>query len=213
MAKPSAGDGHNGQGDRPVAPEREVGFVGRVRQEGDEAGRKKRTSLEILRKEKKEVGRAGRRKRTIDAAAEVIRTAAVKVQQTVHDQIASVVTRCLAAVFEADAPEFRIVFEKKRGKTQARLVFVQDGKEIDPQDGDAGGLLDVAAFALRLAALRLAVPRPRQLLVLDEPFKHLDKTRQPRAAELLMALATELNVQIVLVTHSDDLKIGTVIQF
>lgn len=143
----------------------------------------------------------------------MIRTAAVKVQQTVHDQIASVVTRCLAAVFEADAPEFRIVFEKKRGKTQARLVFVQDGKEIDPQDGDAGGLLDVAAFALRLAALRLAVPRPRQLLVLDEPFKHLDKTRQPRAAELLMALATELNVQIVLVTHSDDLKIGTVIQF
>jgi len=143
----------------------------------------------------------------------VIRTAAVKVQQTVHDQIASVVTRCLAAVFEADAPEFRIVFEKKRGKTQARLVFVQDGKEIDPQDGDAGGLLDVAAFALRLAALRLAVPRPRQLLVLDEPFRMLSKDYSERAAALLLALSKELGIQIVMVTHNENFKVGTVYQF
>lgn len=196
-----------------MAPEREIGFVGRVRQEGDEAGRKKRTSLEILRKEKKEAAKSGRRKRTADAAAEVIRTAAVKVQQTVHDQIASVVTRCLAAVFEADAPEFRVVFEKKRGKTQARLVFVQDGKEIDPQDGDAGGLLDVAAFALRLAALRLAVPRPRQLLVLDEPFRMLSKDYSERAAALLLALSKELGIQIVIVTHNENFKVGKVVQF
>lgn len=143
----------------------------------------------------------------------MIRTAAVKVQQTVHDQIASVVTRCLAAVFEADAPVFRILFEKKRGKTQARLVFVQDGKEIDPQDGDAGGLLDVAAFALRLAALRLAVPRPRQLLVLDEPFRMLSKDYSERAAALLLALSKELNIQIVIVTHNDNFKVGKVVQF
>lgn len=142
----------------------------------------------------------------------MIRTAAVKLQQQVHDQVATVVTRCVKAVFGKAAPDFRIVFEKKRGKTQARLVFVQDGQEIDPQDGDAGGLLDVAAFALRLAALRLSSPRVRQLLVLDEPFRHLDKTRQPRAAELLLTLARELGVQIVLVTHSEELKVGKVVE-
>ena len=44
------------------------------------------------------------------------------VQEKAHHQIASIVTECLAAVFD-DPYEFKILFEEKRGKTEARLVL------------------------------------------------------------------------------------------
>ena len=68
-----------------------------------------------------------------------------------------------------------INFLQKRGKTEAELVFVRDGKELSPTDGAGLGACDVAAFSLRAAAICLSRPGRRRLLVLDEPFKHLSE--------------------------------------
>lgn len=137
------------------------------------------------------------------------------VQQTAHKRIASVVSRCLEAVFGDDAYQFRIDFRQARGKTEARLVFERDGLVLeDPLNEGGGGQIDVASLALRLVGIVLARPPMRRLLVLDEPMKHVNgEEYQARVGGMLKALAKEFGVQLILVSDDDWLKqIGTLIE-
>lgn len=131
-------------------------------------------------------------------------------QNHAHKQIAQIVSKALEAVF--DSPYvFRIIFDRKRGKTEARLVFERDGLEVDPMHQAGGGVIDVAAFALRVAALILSRPKLRKVLVLDEPFKYVSKEYRPRVRQLLESLSKDLHIQIIMVTHDPMLQAGTVI--
>lgn len=141
----------------------------------------------------------------------IIAEVAQAVQQHVHAQVSRIVSRCLEAVFP-DPYTFEIFFEEKRGKTEARLAFVRDGIEYDPVTAAGGGVCDVAAFGLRLAALVLSRPRRRRLLVLDEPFRMISRNYAPAVRELLEDLSAELDLQIVMVTHDPALAAGTVVE-
>lgn len=132
------------------------------------------------------------------------------VQQMAHSRIAEVVSRCLEAVFD-DPYEFRIKFDTKRGRTEAQLVFVRDGVEVDPMSASGGGVVDVASFALRLACLSLSRPPLRKLLVLDEPFKFVSQEYRRRIRVLLETLAKEMEFQFFFVTHIPDLQCGKVV--
>jgi len=136
---------------------------------------------------------------------------AQQVQQQAHSQIAGVVSRCLETVF--DQPyKFIIHFERKRGRTEARLSFEREGLEVDPMTASGGGVIDVAAFALRLACLMLSSPPLRKVLILDEPFKFVSEEYRENIVSLLQTLSTEMGVQFIFVTHIDELKTGKVIQ-
>ena len=132
-------------------------------------------------------------------------------QQQAQGRIAAIVSRCLLAVFGDDAYDFRIVFERKRGKTEAALLFARGGLEADPLTATGGGVVDVAAFALRLAALMLSRPPARRLLVVDEPFRFVSTEFRPQVRRLLETLAEEMGVQIILVTHAPEFSIGKVV--
>jgi DNA repair exonuclease SbcCD ATPase subunit len=147
----------------------------------------------------------------VEEAQQIVQGVAQSVQQQVHQHIATVVTRCLEAVFE-DPYSFRIEFERKRGRTEARLIFTRDGLDVDPTKAAGGGVCDLAAFALRLACLMLSRPPARSLLVLDEPFKHLSSNHTNRITKLLEVLAKEMKVQFILITHNDQLQVGKVIE-
>jgi DNA repair exonuclease SbcCD ATPase subunit len=146
-------------------------------------------------------------------AQKLVQEVAVAVQASAHKQIASVVTRCLEAVFDDTAYEFVIEFERKRGKTEAKLTFVRDGHVLqDPVNEAGGGVVDVASFGLRLAALMLATPKRRRFLALDEPFHRVkgDGNRK-RLASLIMMLAKEMGLQLLMV-GDDWLRVGKVVQ-
>lgn len=144
-------------------------------------------------------------------AVDIAQRLAQTIQQQAHNRIAKVVTRCLEAVFD-DAYEFKVDFERKRGKTEGRLLFLRDGHEVDPLTASGGGVVDVAAFACRLAFIMLARPRPRRVMVLDEPFKFVWSGYTPRVRMMLEGLADELGMQFIIVTHIDALRTGTVIE-
>jgi DNA repair exonuclease SbcCD ATPase subunit len=145
-------------------------------------------------------------------AQKIIQHVAHTVQKKAHDRIATVVSRCLTAVFQEQAYEFVIRFEKKRGKTEAVLAFVRNGREFDPATESGGGVVDVASFALKLVCLILRTPKLRRVMILDEAFKHLSEQYRDRVRELLAVLAREMNVQIIQVTHSDQLIAGKIIE-
>lgn len=179
-------------------------MIERVRQKWIQSKRR-------VKEEEVTIEGAQKRHKASASAQVILQQAAQMVQQAAHDRIAAVVTKALQSVY-GDHYEFRIHFEKKRGKTDARMVFVKNGEEEDPIDGSGGGILDVASLALRLACLMLTKPKARKLLILDEPFKNIngDDNRE-RAAELITALSEEFGVQIIMTTGYDWLKIGTVI--
>lgn len=142
-----------------------------------------------------------------------VQVVAQAIQQQAHTRIAGVVTTCLRTVFGENSYEFRIKFVQKRGKTEALLILMRDGQEIaDPINEDSGGVVQIAAFALRLACLVLARPRLRRLLVLDEPFPHVSALYRPAVRQMLKQLSQDFDVQFVIVTHEDQYKQGKVMQ-
>lgn len=147
------------------------------------------------------------------AAAELalgtVAALAEQMQHTAAEKLSYIATHCLAAVFP-DPYTFQIVFGTYGNKITARATFEREGHTVDPLRGAGLGACDVAVFGLRCAALALVRPPVRPLLVLDEPFKFVDEQRRPRVVELLTALAGELGVQIIMVTHVPDLRLGMV---
>ncbi len=150
----------------------------------------------------------------IEEAQQITQQIAQVIQQQAHNKIAAVVSRCLETVFDGDdVYGFKIHFERKRGKTEAKLVLIKNGNEIDnPIDADSGGVLDIAAFALRLAALILAKPKLRRTIILDEPFKFVSAEYLSNVKLLLEGLARDFKVQFIMVTHIKQLQIGKIIE-
>lgn len=139
-------------------------------------------------------------------AQAITQNIAREMQQQVHMRVSKIVTRCLAAVFRDNPYEFAIDFDCKRGKTEAKLVFLRDGMELDnPIEEVGGGVIDVAALALRLSCILLSRPRRRRLLVLDEPLKNVrGKQNRKNVRSLLEALSEEMGVQIILNVDMDS---------
>jgi hypothetical protein len=172
-----------------------------------------RMAEECVRVEKARLGEAEAEVGVVLEASAVVQAVAQAVQQAVHVRIAAVVTRCLNAVFE-DPYEFRIRFDRKRGKTEARMTFVRGGMELDdPMNEVGGGVVDVASLALRLACVVMARPVRRRLVVLDEPFAHIrGEGNRTRTREMLERLAEELGVQFVLCTDIEAYRMGNVVE-
>lgn len=148
----------------------------------------------------------------ITKAQDILQKVAESCQERAHKQIACVVTECLESVFGDGSYDFQILFDRKRGKTEARLVFVRNGAEIDPLTASGGGVVDVASFALRLACLVLSRPRRRLFLCLDEPLKHLSAEYREKMGEMVLKLSRKLGVQILMVTHVEEFTVGKVVQ-
>lgn len=164
-----------------------------------------------LRDERKGLLQAEDREAALREAQSLAQTVAAAVQEEAHAKLADIVTRSLAAVF--DVPYvFKIRFETKRGRTEAVLAFERGGLEVDPMTAAGGGVVDVAAFALRISCLLISRPPLRRLLVVDEPMKMLSKEYSERVRELILMLAQELDIQFIIVTHNPELACGTVIR-
>jgi DNA repair ATPase RecN len=149
-------------------------------------------------------------------AVEQSRTIAVAVgrglQEEVRVSLSSLVTEMLRAVWPEEDIEFAITFVDRRGKTEADLQFLHNGNVVEPLEGQAGGMLDVAAFALRMSVILRQQPPVRRLLILDEPFRFVSADRLPRVRQVMERLSEELGVQIIQITHSPALKAGNIIE-
>lgn len=150
------------------------------------------------------------RTQAIEEARAIAQAVAQTLQEKAHTAIAAVVSQCLSAVFE-EPYEFKILFEQKRGRTEARLVFERNGLQVDPMTASGGGVVDVAAFALRLACLMLKRPEARRVLIFDEPFKSPSPHYRERTKALIETLAVEMDVQFIMVTNIMELATGHII--
>lgn len=164
------------------------------------------------KEEKKKLQEAKVYCHNVEESRQICQTVAEAIQKTAHKQISAVVSTCLHTVFGEDYG-FDIRFEKKRGRTEAKLLLLKNEHEIsEPLDSDSGGVLDVAGFALRLSCLMLTKPKLRRILVLDEPFKNLHSPEYRQNVRCMIEqLSKDFSVQIILVTGISDFEIGKII--
>jgi len=170
-----------------------------------------RVTSDAVKFEKKNLFDVEDKQTYAEEAQNILQHISQAIQQEAHDRISDVVSRCLEAIFD-EPYTFKIKFERKRGKTEANLIFERNELEIDPLTASGGGVIDVAAFALRLACLILTRPNARRLLVLDEPFRFLSSEYRSRVKNLLETLSEEMNIQFIQVTHINALRCGKVIE-
>lgn len=138
-------------------------------------------------------------------AREVIQNAAQLTQTNLGKTLSVIVTKALEIVFEDEAPLFIVRFATKHNSTACEMFFSDDGtNEMDPLDSCGFGAVDVASFALRISIWSMSNARP--VFIADEPFRNLDAERIPRASEMVKTLADELGLQMIIVTHEEDLK-------
>lgn len=164
---------------------------------------------ELVKKERKRKDHTEVRLRSLEEAQQIAQAVAEKLQSKAHERIAEIVTKSLE-IFD-EPYEFRIDFKRARGRTEAHLLFVRDGVEVDPLLASGGGVVDVAAFALRVACLVLRRPPLRRVLFLDEPFRFVSREYRPRIHSLLESLSRDLGVQFVTVTHDPKLHGGLIV--
>ena len=133
-------------------------------------------------------------------AQDIIRVVGQKTQEQLSYQIGDITSLALDAVF--DKPyALGIEFVNRRNKTECDLFFKRGENRLDPLDGGGGGASDVAAFALRIASWSLQTPHTRNVMLLDEPFKHLKgENENRRVLEMIHKISQKLNMQIIMVS-------------
>jgi DNA repair exonuclease SbcCD ATPase subunit len=156
------------------------------------------SQLSNLQTQKKTLKRDYIRK---ERALEFIKDIALKTQSQLEFHLSDMVSTGLNSVFDQEY-NFRVIFEIKRGKTECNLYFEKDGNLADPLTQSGLGAADVAAFCLRCAGYSMN-PIYRNTLVLDEPFKHLSINYHEKVGALVKMLSEKLNLQIIMVTHSE----------
>lgn len=143
---------------------------------------------------------------------EISQRFAEHVQTTCYRQLADLVSRCLSAVF--DVPyKLELIPQTKANRMEIEIVLHQGDKTIgDPMNSVGGGVVDVVSMALRIAAMMLSRPQVNHIIIMDEPFRFVSVEYRPKIKSLIEMLASELNVQFVLVTHDEELQCGKVIR-
>jgi DNA repair exonuclease SbcCD ATPase subunit len=121
-----------------------------------------------------------------------------KLKYHIEDLVQTALDSCWPGIYD-----FFVEFEIKRGKTEARMYLEKDGEEIDPMEGTGGGVVDITAFALRLVSWSLSRTAP--LLIMDEPMKWLSRDLRPLAGDMLRSLSEKLGLQIIMVTHDEEI--------
>lgn len=139
-------------------------------------------------------------------AKTLIQIAAKMTQQELEYQISELVTLGNISVFGQRAYSFWLDFVERRNRTEADFSFSRgDGPKTHPFNTAGGGAVDVSAYSLRLGVMNLIRPRVRRTLGLDEPFRFVSRDLQSKASALAKDTSSELKMQIIMISHSQDL--------
>lgn len=139
-----------------------------------------------------------------EEAQTIVQNVAQLTQQELEYHVSELVSLALAAVFD-EPYELSVEFTQRRGRTEADLWFVRDGKKIDPLGASGGGAVDVASFGLMVALWSLAPVKTRPVLFMDEPLKWLKGGQLPeRGASMIKEISEKLGLQVVMISHIPD---------
>jgi len=139
----------------------------------------------------------------IENAQALLQEIAQQTQNQLKLHIEDIVNTGLETCFP-ETYDVHVDFIPKRGKSECDIYLTDiQGNRVNPIEDNGGGLVDIVSFSLRLACWTIS--STDNLIVLDEPFKFLSANLRPLAGELLADLSKKLNLQILMVTHDNEM--------
>lgn len=140
-----------------------------------------------------------------EAALAFCQRVAVETQAQLSYHVGAIGTEAFRAILPRPY-ELVVEFTPRRGRSEAVLRFRRDGQDTaSPLDSAGGGAVDIAAFALRVSLWAMAGGSACRTIILDEPFRNLQKSLHPLAGQVMRELAARLKVQFIVATHEPGL--------
>ena len=138
----------------------------------------------------------------------IIQTVAKETQNQLEYRVSELSTLALQAVMEEEW-KLKLEFNEKRGRTEATMLLEINEKSRSPKGNFGGGVLDTLGLFSRFGLFSLIRPVPRKFFALDEPLKWLKGADLPeKGAEIIKETSHRLGYQILMVSHSPELKAG-----
>ncbi len=176
-----------------------------VRQQLDEM----KLDLSHLERKKSEtedsLEKAKRRALAMKKARIIIQTVSLETQKNLEYHLSCPVTDALQFVLPDDI-KFIARIETKRGKTECALLFDEDGHEYKPLKSSGYGAINISCFVLRICFWRLNKNRPT--IMIDEPFRDESPDFHDKVSRLIKRISEKLRIQIILISHQDDINIA-----
>ena len=163
---------------------------------------KKQSNEELLKSRKQRLEEIKTETEEVLKSISVCQSVATEVQKQLSVKIDTIVNLALATCF-GDEYTFKLNYVPARGKTEVEFLLLQNGKEIDPMNQNGGGLIDILCFALRVAVFNIS--HTDDVMVFDEPFRFVSKGLREKVAEVVHTFSERLNIQIIEVTHVEEL--------
>lgn len=153
-----------------------------------------------IEKNERDIKKLKYQARNHEQALQIIKEVGLKTQQKLQFHISNITSLALESVFD-NPYTLKVEFVERKDKTECLLTFERDGNEIDPIKDSGVGAVDVAAFALRVASWSMQMKKTRNVLILDEPFKHLKgETENLRVLQMIREISSKLGIQIIMVS-------------
>ncbi len=144
-----------------------------------------------------------------EKARVIIRQINLTTQSQLSDNISEITTLALNAVMK-NPYELKLDFVERRNIIECDLYFERNGNQIKPFEG-GGGIVDITAFALRVACWVMEKPKLANVLLLDEPFKLLKgEIENRKALEMVKQITEKLGIQIIMVSDERVSRIATI---
>lgn len=163
---------------------------------------KRQSNIELLAQRKQRLEEIKTETEEVLKSISVCQNVATEVQKQLSVKIDTIVNLALATCF-GDEYTFKLNYVPARGKTEVEFLLLQNGKEIDPMNQNGGGLIDILCFALRVAVFNIS--HTDDVMVFDEPFRFVSKGLREKVAEVVHTFSERLNIQIIEVTHVEEL--------
>lgn len=144
----------------------------------------------------------------LEKCLEVFQVLSEMKKEEIKNKIENLVTKGLRTIFERSDYRFEIIMEQKRNVMTAKPLLYSEfqGKEYcsEIMDGHGGGLIDVISFIMQIIVMISMRNTVNQIIIADEPFKHVSRDYLPNVAEFLKYLNEITYVQIIMVTHKSE---------
>ena len=141
----------------------------------------------------------------LEEATLIIQKVAKDTQQSLFVTLNELVTGALDIVFENEGYSFELQAETKANGLQVYPILKQNGYDYSLKADSGYGIVQVIAFALRIALLSVK-KNSTKIILLDEPNKDISAEYKQKASELMASVANSMGIQVITVTHEDAIK-------
>ena len=146
---------------------------------------------------------ANRKLKHYEEARAIFTRLSKQLQTEAKKHIENLVTLAVQAVFD-NRYSYHLVYEEKRGVMTCTPTVKIGNEEYIPKEDEGGGMQDIIGFIQKIVLWSIQVPRSRNFILLDEPFRFCGELTL-KALQIVQKLSQKLNLQILIITHEPEI--------